>query len=40
MESVIWPIIMALKDPVTEVKTRTKTTPMVISDAVSRVLRL
>src|SRR3990170_8987272 len=40
MESVICPIIMFLKEPVTEINTRTKTTPTVINEAVSRVLLL
>src|SRR3972149_12097735 len=40
IESVIWPIIMFLNDPDTEINTRTKTTPTVISEAVSIVLLL
>ncbi len=40
IESVIWPIIKFLKDPETEMKARTKTTPTVISEAVSSVRRL
>ena len=35
MESVIWPIIMFLNEPETAMNTRTKTTPTVISEAVS-----
>jgi len=38
MESVICPMRRLLTDPVTAMKTRTKTTPIIMSDAVRRVL--
>src|SRR3972149_6145026 len=40
IESVIWPIIMFLKDPDIETYPSTKTTPMVMREAVNRVLLL
>src|SRR4030042_2373923 len=40
IESVICPIIILLKEPVTATKSRTKTTPIAMRDAVRRVLLL
>src|SRR5512136_1540370 len=39
-ESVIWAIIMFLKEPETPINPRTKTTPMVMREAVNSVLLL
>jgi len=39
-ESVIWEIIMFLKEPETPINPRTKTTPMVMREAVNSVLLL
>ena len=39
-ESVIWPIIMFLNEPVTAMKPATNRTPMTMRDRVSRVLLL